>query len=756
MAMQWMAQWMALKNGCARRVLAGVLGALAVLVCIAAPAQAHDGNSVALARLWSAARATHPALADDRVDWDRALVAALPKLRDEDDEASLRLAIATLMAPLRDQALRIGADTPRYVRWPADGEVLEWLPGDTALLHLHPGMVDGSPLLLPARARQVILDLRARRELARPPLPTMLHAVLAQLITEPLLLPAERYRFSTGPRPSTPGQWEGMTAGFMQLEAQRLQPAPGARALPMVFIVNDTQSVPYAVLALQRTGRARIVAEEGAWRSRAGPLQALSIGDDLRVEFASGQLAWPDGSAAVLAADRTLRMDRATGPASAPVQAALALLAQPLQPAQASRPKLLTPASAALFPVRHDDEAYRDMRLPEREWRMLAAIKLWATLDNYFPAKRLMSSSWDDALQRCLHQMAQVHDARAYGLILQQMAASLDDSHVGVGSRALGGNSRTHGIGVVLAAIDEGIVVANVTEPALLRSGLLKVGDAIVQIDGEYVGTRLARLRAATAASNEAGRWRKAMAEMLTFLPGVSVTLQVDGSDGKRREVVLQPTPLDDALAPRHARPMIALDKGIAYVDLDRLQTGEVDAMFDQIQGSRALILDMRGYPHGTGRAIAARLNVNDASVFAMFYQQLVTAHETSDGVQLAYPDRLYPALAPVYRGQVVMLINEHTQSQAEHLALAVEAATPVTFIGTPSAGANGDLREVVLPGNVHVWYSGLEVRHADGRQLQRVGVQPHITVAPSVAGLRAGRDEVLERAQVFLRKDQE
>ncbi|MGK5038378.1 S41 family peptidase [Janthinobacterium sp. LB3P118] len=748
-------QRMALENGRARRALAGLLGALAVLVCTAAPAQAHDGNSVALARLWSAARATHPALADDRVDWDRALVAALPQLRDEDDAASLRLAIATLMAPLHDDALRIGAEAPAYVRWPADGDVLEWLPGDTALLHLHPGMRDGSPLLLllPARARQVILDLRARRELPRPPLPTMLHAVLAQLITEPLLLPAERYRFSTGPRPNTPGQWEGMTAGFMQLEAQRLQPAPGARALPMVFIVNDTQSVPHAVLALQRTGRARIVAEEGAWRSRAGPVQALSIGDDLRVEFASGQLAWPDGSAAVLAADRTLRMDRATGPASAPVKAALALLAQPSMPVISV---ISPPASAALYPVRHDDEAYRDMRLPEREWRMLAAIKLWATLDNYFPAKPLMSRSWDDALQRCLHQMAQVHDAREYGLILQQMATSLDDSHVGVGSRALGGNSRTHGIGVVLAAIDEGIVVANVTDPALLRSGLLNVGDTIVQIDGEYVGTRLGRLRATTAASNEAGRWRKAMAEMLTFLPGASVTLQVDSGDGKRREVVLQPTPLDDALAPRHARPMIALDKGIAYVDLDRLQAGEVDAMFDKIQGSRALILDMRGYPHGTGRAIAERLNVNDASIFARSYQQLVTAHETSDGVQLAYPDRLYPALAPVYRGQVVMLINEHTLSQAEHLALAVEAATPVTFIGTPSAGANGDLREVVLPGKVHVWYSGLEVRHADGRQLQRVGVQPHITVAPSVAGLRAGRDEVLERAQAFLRQDQE
>ena len=80
-------QCMAVENGRARRALAGLLGA--VLVCAAAPAQAGDENIVSLARLWSAARATHPALADDRIDWDRALVAALPQLRDEYDEPQL-------------------------------------------------------------------------------------------------------------------------------------------------------------------------------------------------------------------------------------------------------------------------------------------------------------------------------------------------------------------------------------------------------------------------------------------------------------------------------------------------------------------------------------------------------------------------------------------------------------------------------------------------------------------------------------------
>jgi C-terminal processing protease CtpA/Prc len=75
------------------------------------------------------------------------------------------------------------------------------------------------------------------------------------------------------------------------------------------------------------------------------------------------------------------------------------------------------------------------------------------------------------------------------------------------------------------------------------------------------------------------------------------------------------------------------------------------------------------------------------------------------------------------------------------------EAATDVTFIGTPTAGANGDVTNMVLPGNIRVNFSGHDVRHADGRQLQRVGIQPTIRVEPTVADIRAGRDAVLEAA---------
>ncbi len=59
----------------------------------------------------------------------------------------------------------------------------------------------------------------------------------------------------------------------------------------------------------------------------------------------------------------------------------------------------------------------------------------------------------------------------------------------------------------------------------------------------------------------------------------------------------------------------------------------------------------------------------------------------------------------------------------------------------------------MVLPGNLPISFSGHDIRHADGRQLQRLGIQPHVKVAPTIRGIVEGRDEILETAVKYLQK---
>ena len=105
------------------------------------------------------------------------------------------------------------------------------------------------------------------------------------------------------------------------------------------------------------------------------------------------------------------------------------------------------------------------------------------------------------------------------------------------------------------------------------------------------------------------------------------------------------------------------------------------------------------------------------------------------------------------YKGKIVVLINGDAVSQAEHTCLILEACADATFIGTPTNGANGDITATVLPGGIATGFTGHRVRHADGRQLQRLGIQPDVTVAPTISGIRSGKDEVLDKAIDYLQK---
>lgn len=495
------------------------------------------------------------------------------------------------------------------------------------------------------------------------------------------------------------------------------------------------------MLALQRAGLAKIVAEEGAFHIRSGPLQSVPM-SGLVVEFSAGELALPDGRVD-LRADRVLARDRRSGPASTPVKAALALLGATWQ----ARARSATPAAALAFAVRQEEPAYRDMAYPDPAWRALAAIKLWSVMDRHFPAKRLMSSSWDDALSACLARMASAQDAFAYGRILEDMAATLDDSHVIVFSRALN-RERGKGAPAIRVGHIEGRYVVTGVAHAAASDSKLRIGDEVRSLDGEDFAARVARLTPRVAASTPAAKIREAIARALRGAPGSTAQLEVSGADGQTRKVELARTIIEEEEPARSARPVVDILAGnIAYVDLDRLEPEQVDAMFDKVMNTRALILDMRAYPRGVGHTLVPRLNVKGAMAGPASAQNLVSGYEAAQGARLLFPDIFAPATGPLYRGQVIMLINEHTQSQAEHLAMQVEAAAPVEFVGSPSAGANGDIRTLALPGGVFVSYSGYEVTHADGRQFQRIGIVPQLLVTPTIDGLRAGRDEVLERA---------
>jgi C-terminal processing protease CtpA/Prc len=103
----------------------------------------------------------------------------------------------------------------------------------------------------------------------------------------------------------------------------------------------------------------------------------------------------------------------------------------------------------------------------------------------------------------------------------------------------------------------------------------------------------------------------------------------------------------------------------------------------------------------------------------------------------------------------VVVLVDESSQSQAEYTSMALRAAG-AKIVGSTTAGADGNVSPFTLPGGLSAMISGIGVFYPDKKPTQRIGIIPDVEVKPTIAGIRAGRDEVLEAAlcQIIAPKD--
>jgi len=92
------------------------------------------------------------------------------------------------------------------------------------------------------------------------------------------------------------------------------------------------------------------------------------------------------------------------------------------------------------------------------------------------------------------------------------------------------------------------------------------------------------------------------------------------------------------------------------------------------------------------------------------------------------------------------VLVDETSQSQAEYTAMAFRAAG-ATIVGSTTAGADGNVSQLPLPFGLRTMISGIGVFYPDKRPTQRIGIVPDVVVTPTIAGIRAGKDEVLDAA---------
>jgi C-terminal processing protease CtpA/Prc len=386
---------------------------------------------------------------------------------------------------------------------------------------------------------------------------------------------------------------------------------------------------------------------------------------------------------------------------------------------------------------------------PDPGYRLLALFRIWNIIEYWTPNRELADSDWDATLREFIPRFLAARTKTAYQLELLALIARVNDTHSNVWSSLLEAQppAGSADLPVRVRFVEEKAVVAEFTNPRLGPATGLQVGDVIAAIDGVPVDSLVARRQPFYAASNPSARLRDMARSLTRGMPGsvqLSV-LRVSQQLALRAERV----PVDSINRERerkhdHEGPTFRrLSSDVAYLKLSSVKTVEVNDYLNGMKGARCLVIDLRNYPSAFMVFDLGCHLVREPTPFVKF-----TAGDMQNPGAFSFGNTLtlYPS-KPYVECPVAILVDEITQSQAEYTTMALRSRPGTVVVGSQTSGADGTVSAISVPGAQSTTITGVGVYYPDGTLTQGIGIVPDLEVRPTIAGIRAGRDELIEAA---------
>lgn len=388
--------------------------------------------------------------------------------------------------------------------------------------------------------------------------------------------------------------------------------------------------------------------------------------------------------------------------------------------------------------------SYPNIKLPDAGFQLVALYRFWNIIEYWFPYRDQVPENWDTVLSDSLPKVAVAETAEAYQLAMIELIARVHDSHANLwSSLKVRPPTGTCQLPVNVRFVEGRPVISGYAAKAGETSGM-KPGDIITELDGVAIAKLMERWTRYYAASNEASRLRDIALQMTRGECG-KATLRLRRNN-VAIEIGSERVPLTElnAIAYTHDLPgetFRLLSKDVAYLKLSSVKVEQAAKYVEAAAGTKGLIIDIRNYPSEFMVFALGSLLVDKQTDFVRFTQGDLS---NPGAFYWGRPLSLKPE-QPHYPGKVVILVDEFSQSQAEYTAMAFRSSARATVIGSMTAGADGNVSAIPLPGGFRSMISGISVFYPDKKPTQRVGIIPDREVRPTIAGIRAGRDEVLE-----------
>lgn len=399
------------------------------------------------------------------------------------------------------------------------------------------------------------------------------------------------------------------------------------------------------------------------------------------------------------------------------------------------------------YPISFENEKpYNGMVFPCKEYRLLSLFRFWNVINYYYPYKYVIGEDWNNVLTKMIDQFKNSKDTVEYHLAMTELTATLNDSHSGLFT---GYSFRFFGFYAApfkIKIINEKAVVIGFHNDTLSNLDDIRKGDIIFKVNNKPLSEIITERSRYICASNLPTKLEK-LSNILLNGNSDSAQITVDRNGKIYNKTFHRYKHLHLNWSEDTCSMVKTLNNNIGYINLGKLPKNKVHQVLKQMRTMQAIIFDVRNNAHMTGSRIAKYINQTKKP----FVVSLLPLKGHPGIFRYTNPQFCGSKNSSYYKGKIILLVNERTQSHGEYTCMALQTANNVTVIGDQTAGADGSVVYFTYPGGYKTRFTSVGIFYPDGRETQRIGIIPNIKVAQTIDGIRLGKDEILDRAIQFV-----
>lgn len=409
-------------------------------------------------------------------------------------------------------------------------------------------------------------------------------------------------------------------------------------------------------------------------------------------------------------------------------------------------------------PVFKHERSYFSNKYPDAGLRLLSLYRYWNMIQYYFPYKNLIEEDWKDVLAEFIPKVLEAKDEKEYTLTMLEVIARIHDTHANIWGRnsVINEYKGINYAAVELRFVENQAVVTDFYDEEKGKKTGLEIGDVVTSINNESIESIIKTALKRTPASNYATQLRDIAAGLLrTNAASIDVAFK-RGGEKETQKVTLEAYGLNDINIYKKYQVQDTcfrmLDNNIAYLNNGSLKSNYLPSLWDEIKSTKGLIIDIRNYPSDFPIYTLSGYLMENEIPFVKF----TTGSIETPGLFAVRGEPLKAGKKnkTSYKGKIVILVNELSQSSAEFHTMAYQAHPNATVIGSTTAAADGNVSPIILPGGISTMISGIGVYYPDGTETQRIGVALDMEVKPTIKGIREGRDELMEKAIAIINQE--